>query len=199
MLITQGLHRAPWLHYSFPPHPLCPLLWGGGGEKLPWLPRHGPLGGGGSSSTCATEVAASAPCAPPPEGWGGDRPMSPAPDAPPFRGGGGGQCPLLWLMTPPAPPSAGGRCPQKYPPALGREGGDEDAVVRPPRMCVRPSALPALVTPVAVPRVLPLARRFPLGGAGRAGRAASALPARLAYRSHLGYAAPPLETHGRGG
>ena len=67
--------------------------------------------------------------------------MSPAP-APPFGGrlrppgGGGGQCPPLWLMTPPAPPSAGGRCPQKYPPALGREGGDEDAVVTPPtRVC----------------------------------------------------------------
>ena len=48
VLITQGLHRAPWLPYSFPPHPLCPLLWGGGGGKPPLLPRHGPGGGGGA-------------------------------------------------------------------------------------------------------------------------------------------------------
>ena len=61
----------------------------------------------------------------------------------------------------------------------------------PPRVCVRPGALPALVTPVAIPRVLPLARWFPLGGAGRAGRAAVALHARLTYRSRLGCGNPP--------
>ena len=59
--------------------------------------------------------------------------------------------------------------------ASPREGaGDEDTVVPPPpppRVCVRPGALPALVTP-AVPHVPPLARRIPLGGAGRARRAA---------------------------
>ena len=33
-----------WLPYSFPPHPLSPLLWGGGGGKPPLLPRHGPWG-----------------------------------------------------------------------------------------------------------------------------------------------------------
>ena len=74
-----------------------------------------------------------------------------------------------------------------------------DAVVPPSRVCVRPGALLALVTPTAVPHVLPLAWRFPMGGAGRAGRAASALPARLTYRSRLGCAPPPLETHGGGG
>ena len=46
MLFTQGLHRAQWLPCSFPPHPLCPFRWGGGWERLPWLPRHGPWGGG---------------------------------------------------------------------------------------------------------------------------------------------------------
>ena len=73
-------------------------------------------------------------------------------------------------MIPPAPPSTGGRCPQKYPPALGREGGDVDAVVTPPPTArVRPGTLPALVTPAAAPHVVPLARRFPVGVAGRAG------------------------------
>ena len=70
LLITQGLHRAPWLPYSFPPPPAVPFCMGGGGGGLPWLPRHGPWGRGWSNSTCAAEVAAAAPCAPPPEGWG---------------------------------------------------------------------------------------------------------------------------------
>ena len=74
-----------------------------------------------------------------------------------------------------------------------------DAVEPPPRVCVRPGALPALVTPAAVPRVLPLARRFPLGGAGRAERVAAALPAGLTYRSRLGCGPPPRRRMGGGG
>ena len=95
----------------------------------------------------------------PPRDGDGGRPTSPAP-APPLgggprpRGGGGCQCPPLWLMTPPVPPSAGGRCPQKYPPALGRGGGVRTRLYPPPRVCVRPGALPARVTPV--PRVPPV-------------------------------------------
>ena len=54
-------------------------------------------------------------------------------------------------MTLPAPPSAGGRCPQKYPPALGRGGGAEEAVVAPPRVCVRPGALPRTFSATNIP------------------------------------------------
>ena len=56
VLITQGLHRVPWLPYTCAPHPPCPFVWRGGGKKLPWWPQHGPWG---------EEVLASAPCAAP--------------------------------------------------------------------------------------------------------------------------------------
>ena len=130
------------------PPPDVPFSVGGRRGETALVAPARPLGGGGSSSTRAAEVAASAPCALPPRGmgvgvdrcplllppppWGGVR------DPRGGGGGGGGQCPPLWLVTPPAPPSADGRCPQKYPPALGREGGGgEDAAVAPPtRVCL---------------------------------------------------------------
>ena len=56
---------------------------------------------------------------------------------------------------------------------------------------LRPGALPALATLAAVPRMLPLALWLPLGGAGRAARAALARPGRLTYRSRRGCAPPP--------
>ena len=171
VLIAQGLHRAPWLPCSFAPHPLSPFLWGGGREKLPWLSRHGPWGAGqvllhlccgglrlrplrAAPRGIGVGVDRCPLLLPPPPPWGGVR-------GPPL-GGGGGQCPHLWLMTPPAPPSAGGRSPRKYPPALRRGGGG--------RGCTPPTRVCPRVTPVL--RVPPLARRFPLGGAGRVGRGA---------------------------
>ena len=136
----------------------CPFLWGGGGEKLPCLPRHGPGGGGWPSSTCAAEAAASAPCAPP-------RPRG--------MGVGVDRCPLL------LPPPLGGTMPspvaddpacaavsrREMSPKISaspREGGGgcgrgcdpPPPPPPPPRVCVRPGALPALVAPAAVPRTV---------------------------------------------
>ena len=60
----------------------------------------------------------------------------------------------------------------------------------PARVCVFPGALPARVTPTAVPRVPPLARRFPLGEwGGREGLPEPSL-ARLTYFSRLGCPRP---------
>ena len=87
VLITQGLHRPPWMPCSFPPHPLCPFPWGGG--KLPWLPRHGPWGGG--------LVQLHLCC--------GGRRFRPLRAAPRGMGVGVDRCPLL---LPPPPPLGGG-------------------------------------------------------------------------------------------
>ena len=69
VLITYGLHGAPWLPYSFPPHLLSPLLWGGGGGDRPCCPGAALGWGLSSGSSCAADTAAIAPSAPPLEGW----------------------------------------------------------------------------------------------------------------------------------
>ena len=74
---------------------LCPPTWntcralfcgGKGGRSCPGCPGTAPGGGGWSNSTCAAEVAASAPCAPPPEGWGWGSTDVPC-SCPPLGGG----------------------------------------------------------------------------------------------------------------
>ena len=157
--------------FVFPP-PAVPFFCGGeGGHGCLGCPGTAPGGEGRSRSTYAAEVAASAPCAPPPPPWDGGgvnrRPLILPPPLGGIRGPRWGVNPPLWQMTPPKPPSAGGRCPQKYLPALGRGGGDEDAVVHPPPVCVRPGALTARATPV--PRVPAPCPAVPRGRSGEGG------------------------------
>ena len=161
----------------------CALFCGGeggeGGRSCLGCPGTTPGGEGRSSSTCAAEVSASAPYLPPPRGWGWGSTDVPCCCPPPLGGGGvrnpgggGGSMPSH-LADDPARAAVSRREMSPKISACPREGGgDVDAVVPPPRVCGRPGALPARVTPAPIPRVPPLARRFPLGGAGRAGRAA---------------------------
>ena len=152
MLITQGLHWAPWLPCSFPPHPLSPFLSGGRWEKLPWLSRHGPLWGGRvlfhlCCGGLRLRPLRAAPrgmgvgvdrcpllLPPPPPPWGG---FAPPPPPPPPRGGGGGAMPSP-LADDPARAAVSRREMSPKISANPREGwgGDGDAVVSPPHACV---------------------------------------------------------------
>ena len=158
----------------------CALFYGGeGGRSCLGCPGTAHGGEGWYSSTCATEVAALPPARCSPRNGGGGRPMSPAPAPPPLAwgprpGGGGGGLPSHVDDDPARAAVSRQEMSPKVSasPREGGGGGMRTGLLPPPRVFVRPGALPALVTPTAVPRVPPLALRFPLGGAGRAGRAA---------------------------
>ena len=76
-------------------------------------------------------------------------------------------------------------------PRDGGGGGGEHAAVPPPRVRVRPGALPARVTPAAVPGVPPLARRVPRGGSGEGGKGCLSPPRSFDILEPLRLCPPP--------
>ena len=181
--------------YVSPP-PAVPFSQEGrGGENALVAPTR-PLGGGVGPAPLVPRRSPSSPLARrPPRDGGGGRLISLAPAPPPWGGGvcdplGGGQCPPMSLRTPPGLPSASRRCPRKYPPALGREGGD-DAIVRPPtRVC--PSGCPAGAcdacsrSPCAPP-----CPAVPPGGSGEGGKGCLSPPRSFNIPEPLRLCPPP--------
>ena len=132
------------------------------------------------------------------ERGGGQRQES-GPGEPPVPGGGGWGSMPTPVANDPACAGVSRRLNNIHQP-WGWWGGMWTGFNPPPCVFVHPGALPALVTPAAVPRMLPFALRLLMGGPGRAGRAVSTRPACLTERSCLGCAPPPFgDAWGGGG
>ena len=85
VLIAQGLHAGPRLPHPFPPRPLRPLLWGGGGQGLSLMPCDCPGGGGGVLPRLSGGRRRHGPPGAVPCGVGVNRLLLPPPPPPPSK------------------------------------------------------------------------------------------------------------------